>query len=87
MVYAKIATDKHFLIARNVHTKNTVDLSTAIAAEATVISVSEVSAIILFSRGYGLIRAVPLFHLKSQQINTFIRASICPTFLFAALCE
>lgn len=55
-----------FLIARNVYTKNTADLSTDIAAEATVIfSASEVSAIILFSRGYGLIRAVPLFHLKS----------------------
>lgn len=55
-----------FLIARNVYTKNTVDLSTDIAAETTVIfSVSEVSAIILFSRGYDLIRAVPLFHLKS----------------------
>lgn len=66
MVYAKIATDKYFLIARNVHTKNAVDLSPDIAAEATVIfSVSQVSARILFSRGYGLIRAVPLFHLKS----------------------
>lgn len=55
-----------FLIARNVPTKNTVDLSTDITAKATVIfSVSEVSAIILFSRGYGLIRAVSLFHLKS----------------------
>lgn len=60
-----IATDKHFLIARNVYTKNTADLSTDTAAEGTVISVSEISAIISFSRGYGLIRAVPLFHLKS----------------------
>ena len=55
-----------FLIASNVHTKNTVDIITDIAAEAIVIfSVSEVPAIILLSRGYGLIRAVPLFHLKS----------------------
>lgn len=55
-----------FLIASNVYTKNTVDIITDIAAEAIVIfSVSEVPAIILFSRGYGLIRAVPLFHLKS----------------------
>lgn len=52
-----------FLIARNVYTKNTVDLSTDIAAEATVIF--SVSEIIFFPRGYGLIRAVPLFHLKS----------------------
>lgn len=55
-----------FLIARNVYMKNIADLNTDIVAETTVIfSVSEVSAIILFSRGCGLIRAVPLFHVKS----------------------
>lgn len=77
-----------FLIVSNVYTKTTVHIITDSAAEAIVIfSVSGVHGVILFSRGYGLIRTVPLFHLKSQQINTFIRASICPTFLFAALCE
>lgn len=55
-----------FLIASNVYTKNMVDIISDIAAEAKVIfSVSEVPVIILFTSRYGLIRAVPLFHLKS----------------------